>query len=106
MTKLSANTDRSAKLATIRSAKNVTTIASAAEQRRQQRRDERAEEQQRQQEDEREREQLGAGEVMADLRVRLGVGDLLAAEPHVVLAGETILDPLRGVLQLLVRRAA
>ena len=74
----------------------------ATEQRRQQRGDERAEEQQRQQEDEREREQLGVREVLADLRVRLGVRDLLAAEPHVALPGEPILDPLCGVLQLLV----
>ncbi len=40
---------------------------------------------------------------MAYLRVRLGVRDLFTAEPHVVLPGEPILDPLGGVFQLPVR---
>ena len=85
---LSANTDRSVKLETIRSAKKVSEDREAAEQRRQQRGDERAEEQQREQEDDREREQLGAREVVADLRVDLRVRDRAAAELDVTLAGE------------------
>ena len=54
----------------------------------------RAEEKQRQQEDERECEQLGVREVIADLGVRLGGRDLLTAEAHVTLPREMILDPL------------
>ena len=39
---------------------------------------------------------------MAHLRVRLSICDLLSAQQHVALSGEVILDPLCGVLQLLV----
>ena len=42
-------------------------------------------------------------EVVADLGVHLGVGDRVAAELDVALAGEAIFDLLRGVLQSLVR---
>ena len=67
-TKFSANTDRSTKLGDDPQREERHHDRQAAEQRRQQRRDQRAEEQQRQQEDEREREQLGVREVVADLR--------------------------------------
>ena len=58
----------------------------AAEQRRQQGGHERAEEQQREQEDEGKGQELGVGEVVADLGVGLGVGERLATELDVASA--------------------
>ena len=70
----------------------------ASEQRRQQRRDERTEEQQGEQEDERERKELGACEVVTDLRVGLRARDRVSAELDVGVSGELALQALGVVL--------
>ena len=104
MTRFSANTEMSAKVGDDAQQQERGDDRQPTEQRRQQGGHERAEEQQREQEDQREGQELGVREVVADLRVGLGVGDLPAAQRHVALAGEAVLDVLRDVLERLVRQ--